>query len=379
MGNIKLDIDNGTIGTGTPLGIGINTTPIDLKWTCNECDEIIFNPEIVCSPHFFNCELCPDDIRTYERPWVPGDCLYFQLQNQNTLNAPNPISLANYIGLPFPKIPYGWHHSTLNPTQWTIRATMVDACTDVDVNDTYFEPLISEACVGLVQDVSLSYKGYPQQAWYRWVQNLKICMDPAKLTNIPDVFYMKFIVKKWGSGSSTYYSQPFRKVTCENTITLEGIYDRTDCLGFIYGDLLFRGATYINPNQPPINLDANCLMGVYNSGYSNIIRLTGECYYNGETISRETPYRQKASTTVRSYKSYRNIYKPVPPYIAAEIARNLEGKYALLTGAIMEKATLRVKLEGSLQKNWDMGRYWYPDFELTSFECVQDMNCGITY
>ena len=376
MANIDLNIDTGGV-TNVPDDSGVIDVviPIDIKTICNDCNINAFNPEIVCTTdEFFNCNTCGNDMRSYGRPWIEGDCIYFQLQNQDTLNGPNAISFAQWNARATPRIKYGWYHTTLNPTNWTIKAEAYNACNDEKVPQADFESLYQQACVSLYQDMNASYKGYPAQAWYRWCQNLNICMNNLPV-NWPDEFYIKFIVKSHSNTNLVYYSQPFKKLTCGNSIQLEGAYTSPDCMGFNYSDPTQATGLKADIKKPPYNLDSNCLFTGRPGNYRNLIRLEGECWYSGETITRETPYRQQASTVVRKFSLYRVILKPVPPYIAKEIARDLEGKYAYIGGVTLESQPVRIQLPGTLTKNWEQGRYWYPDFEVQTFECVQDMNC----
>ena len=113
----------------------------DIVWqvpvtpNCGQLCEEIIQEEIICNQSdAWNNNLCPNDF-CYSAPVVPGDCLHFQFQFQNTRNAKTTISYLQFLQRPNPKIRYNWYHPTINPTDWTIRARMFNACTNAEYKD----------------------------------------------------------------------------------------------------------------------------------------------------------------------------------------------------------------------------------------------------
>ena len=335
--------------------------PIDIY--CNVCAPVTNNPGINClASDSWNCNLCGNDTK-YDQPYVIGDCINFQFQFQDTLNSANAISYAQYQALPNPKIPYGWYHSTYNPTNYTIRAYMIDACTDVAVETNDFEAMIQQACVYLFQDSKASYIGYPSQAWYRWGQNISIC--PSSAT--PNSFYLKFVVSNHANVTTEYFSDTYTLAGCgTSTMVIEGVYDTVDCRGFTYHDPSVIPTT--RSTTPPYSLASNCLYPNRSGNYRNAFRVQGISEYVGVNIEKNIPKRFCASVITTSYPIYRVRTKPVPPYMADRMKIAMEGKYSLID-------TIQVNNMAGIQRQNDVGRMWIMDFEVQGCQCVQDQNC----
>jgi len=240
---------------------------------------------------------------------------------------------------------------------------MYDACTDAQVDTETLEAMVQQACVYLFQDSKASYIGYPSQAWYRWGQNINICLTDQA----PATFYFKFTVTHSNSSQTDYFSDTYALANCGfPTMVIEGIYDTTDCRGFTYHD------PTVIPNTrstiPPYSLASNCLRTGRSGNYRNAFRVYGTSEYTGVNIEKTIPKRFCASVSTTSYPIYRVRTKPVPPFVADRMKYAMEGKYSLID-------SVQVNNMVGIQKSNETGRMWIMDFEVQGCQCVQDQNC----
>ena len=373
MAGIEEWISIGTgLGSGTAVNVGdfvstVNQTP------CEEvCDEII-QGEIICDlSDAWNNNLCSND-SCYNQPVVPGDCLSFQFQFQNTRNARNAISYQQWLQRPAPKIKYNWYHNTINPTDWTMKALLYDACTDQEfkVNGVnYADTMMEQAGIFLSLDRKASAKTLPINSWYRWTQNIRLCV-PATLPNgFPSQFYFKFQVREFTNMvTKNVYSQPYQIELCNNTILLGGLYTNKDCFGYDYSipttskvDPFTQviGSAFLYSNRP--------------AQYNNTHRLRGTSNYVGRLIEKDIPERQCLSIKTSVKEQYSLQIKPVPPYIAEIINNALSGQVAYITG-VPNYGTIEVQPNGGAIKNNDVSNMWVVDLVLNGCECLDYHQC----
>lgn len=341
------------------------------------CDEII-QEEIICNQNdAWNNNLCPNDL-CYSAPVVPGDCLHFQFQFQNTRNAKNSISYSQFLQRPTPKIGFNWYHPTLNPTDWTIRARMFNACTNQEykdpiTNNNYADIFMRQAGIFLSQDRKASSKTLPLNSWYRWVQNIQLCIPSTLPANFPGQFYFTFEVKNFANASSTVYTQLYEIDTCSNTVYLEGQYNIKDCFGYDYSQPK-ENSLYKEFSPFDQVLFSSALFNNIASNYRNAHRLRGTASYVGRMIEKDIPERQCLSIKTAIKEQYSIKLKPLPPYIAEIVNNNLSGKVAYLSG-VPGKGAIEIQPNGGAEKNNDISNMWVVDLIVNGCECLDYHQC----
>jgi len=370
------------IGTGIAVGAFDIVTPLGVNNPCDVCEEII-QDEIICNLNdAWNNNLCPNDF-CFNQPVVKGDCLSFQFQFQSTRNAPRPISVVP--NQPAPPIPFGWFHYQLNPTNFTIRARLFNACTGQEFTVTtptvhnFADDMIKEATIFLDLDRDASSRTLPYRAWYRWVQNINLCVPNTLPTNFPKQFYFVFTVTPNTGSAFNVYSQTYEIVRCENTILFEGVYSTTDCFGYTYSrpvdakeaaasasttrpfgvQVLAFNNLPIRPNNPTAQ-------------YRNLHRFYGNAEQVSLFIEKDIPERQCASIKTKTYPIFRIRLKPCPPYVAQIWNNNMSGSVGLLT---TDKPTIQVQPQSGADKNNDNSRMWIIDTELRGCDCLDYQQC----
>jgi hypothetical protein len=357
----------------------------DIVWqvpvtpNCGQLCEEIIQEEIICNQSdAWNNNLCPNDF-CYSAPVVPGDCLHFQFQFQNTRNAKTTISYLNFLQRPNPKIRYNWYHPTINPTDWTIRARMFNACTNQEykqptTNYNYADVFMRQAGIFLSQDRTASSKTLPINSWYRWTQNAQICIPSQLPANFPSQFYFTFEVKNFANASSTVYSQLYEIDTCSNTIYLEGAYSLKDCFGYDYS--IPTDNLLLERNFSPFQqvLWSSALFPNISNQYRNAHRLRGTASYVGRMIEKDIPERQCLSIKTSIKEQYNVKLKPIPPYVAEIVNNNLSGKVAYLSG-VPGKGAIEVQPNGGAEKANDISNMWVVDLTLNGCECLDYHQC----
>ena len=380
MGIIRV-IDTGIpIGSGTAIGVNNSVWNVNQVPCGNFCDYLIQN-EVVCTQtEMWNNNLCGNDV-CYTNPVVAGDCLYFQFQFQNTRNAPNAISYQQFLQRTNPKIPYGWYHNSINPTDWTIRARMWDNCTSppTEYKPTgginYADTMTQQASVFLSQNRVASAKTLPINSFYRWTQNIQFCLPSTIPAGFPKEFFFTFEVRGNVGGTSlgSVYSQIFELNKCKDTIQLEGLYTLTDCFGYDYSIPPENSGQPI-PNPLLQVLASKNLYANRPAGYRNIHRFPGSAEYTGRLIEKDIPERQCLSIKTSVRDQYRVRTLPLPPYMAEIFNNNLSGRVAYLTG-VYGSGTIDVQPNGGITKDTEITRMWTPDVVLNGCECLDFHQC----
>lgn len=374
--NITTNTNYGTVGY--PVSLSPNC-----DYPCNTTN-LIHPPGYICSPtDSWNCNLCGND-SSYFNPIAAGDTLYFQLQIQNNKNYSSGVKFkgpgANYFSLPStPRIKYGWYHHSQNPSYQTIRAQIFDACTDTEYKKSgdsfnYIDTITDQASVMLVQDVKASAKMLPTNAQYKWVQNLQITL-PATLPNdFPNVFYIKFTIKDYSNGTSELYTEPYKVVNCLDTVLIEGVYGKEDCLFMTY-----QAGMNLKPNQDmnpvPYVLDALYLYPnrPITAAYRNLFRIPGSIVKSGVNITKDIPERSCEATKISYQQLYRLRTTQLPPYIADRIGIVFAGKTGYLTTDKL--GTIQFPNAGRLEKNNEKSNMWIVDTELMGCICLDYHQC----
>jgi hypothetical protein len=373
------------IGTGVPVNVDGIVVPLGVNNPCNVCEPII-QDEIICNlTDAWNLNLCPNDF-CFNQPVAKGDCLSFQFQYQNTRNAPRPIGI--YATQTTPNfIPFGWYHYALNPTNFTIRARLFNACTNLEFTvatpspHNYADDMIQQATVFLDLDRDASSRTLPNQAWYRWVQNINLCLPTTLPANFPSQFYFMFTVTPNSGSAFNIFSQTYEVARCENTIQFEGVYSTTDCFGYTYSNPTIKDPTNTNFGEqkvfPAQVLAVNNLVGTRNSSgatYRNLHRFYGNVEQVGHFIEKDIPERQCFSIKTKTYPLFRVRLKPCPPYVAQIWNNNMSGSVALLTG-LGNAPTIQVQPQAGADKNNDNSNMWIIDTELRGCDCLDYQQC----
>jgi hypothetical protein len=373
------------IGTGVPVNVDGIVVPLGVNNPCDVCEPII-QDEIICNlTDAWNLNLCPNDF-CFNQPVAKGDCLSFQFQYQNTRNAPRPVSIFSTQNTPN-FINFGWYHYALNPTNFTIRARLFNACTGLEFTvptptvHNYADDMIQQATVFLDLDRDASSRTLPNQAWYRWVQNINLCLPNTLPTGFPTQFYFMFTITPNSGSPFNIFSQTYEVARCENTIQFEGVYSTTDCFGYTYSNPTIKDPTNTNFGEqkvfPAQVLAVNNLIGTRNSSgavYRNLHRFYGNVEQVGHFIEKDIPERQCFSIKTKTYPLFRVRLKPCPPYVAQIWNNNMSGSVALLTG-LGNAPTIQVQPQSGADKNNDNSNMWIIDTELRGCDCLDYQQC----
>lgn len=369
---------------GTPSDASDIITPVDVLPVCDECESVAMLPNILCPDEVDWCcltsgtnevgepgNVCGDI--PYCQPVVDGQCLNFQFQFQNTLNRRKPISWAQWLSSP-QTIQYGWYHPSTNPTNWTIRMRIIDANGNEVPNP---ESYIQQASVYLLRDDNAS-TGFPLQAWYRWVQQIQICL-PSRGTFATDNFYIEFEVRDfgWTTGDGTKYrTEQYCYHECEDDCdkpltTIEGVWDEIDCWGQYYG-LLKPALSQIKYNGteiPPRVLSATFMYSNRPSQHRHTVVIQATFRLDGFEISKEIPDGQCIATQTTSNATYHlkgNVQ--FPPYMARLLGNAFSAQQTVINNNVQVHAT-------GLNRNDSVGSMFEIDENLTGCPCVIDLSC----
>jgi hypothetical protein len=370
-------------GVTTPLGVFDLTNPLGVNNPCGVCDPII-QDEIICELNdAWNNNLCANDF-CFNQPIVPGDCMYFQFQFQNTRNGRRAVPVLP--NQPIINIPYGWYHYSLNPTNFTIRARLFNACTNQEFTistptvHNYADDIIQQATVFLDLDRDASSRTLPNMAYYRWVQNINMCLPATLPANFPKQFYFMFTITPNTGSPFSIFSQTYEIVRCEGTIQLEGIYSTKDCFGYSYSNPSFwanidnvSGNNFGQQVLTYNNLIAN-LKNLDGAQYRNLHRFYGNAEQTGHFIEKEIPERQCNAIKTKTYPVFRIRLKPAPPYVAEIFNNNISGNLGWLTG-VGDKPSIRVQPQSGADKNNDNSKMWIIDTELKGCDCLDYQQC----
>jgi hypothetical protein len=374
------DSDLGTpigIGVGTPTGVDDIIIPVDINPDCLECDPVAYLPDILCPGEDSWCCDIPNEANTggdscgnlkYCQPVVQGQCLYFQFQFQNTLNGKKPVSFQYWL-INNQTIPYNWYHATLNPINWTIKAEIINAGTGASIDAS---PYIAQASVYLRRDDNASI-GMPQQAWYRWHQQIQICL-PDESTMGTNEFYLKFTVKNFAGNSTEYRSESYcyfdQCNPCDDLLTIEGLWNSIDCWGQNY--LTIKDNTsaphYNGSEVPPVLLFWSHLFNK-TSQHRHIVVLKGHVRLTDADINKEIPDDECQAIEVRTTRNYQ-VYSNelLPPYVAEQLINALGAQQSLINGSILANAD-------GLSRNSDVGDMFQLDQVLSGCPCVIKREC----
>jgi hypothetical protein len=260
----------------------------------------------------YNCNLGAND-KMYSNLVADGDTINLHFQFPDYVSADNENPTA------------GWKHDAVS---WYISIEILN------VDGTVIESDMNNF-VGLYS-AAWSERGFSFQniqVNYTW----------------PDCFYFRIKVKgEDGSTLTTYYTEPFKLVDCQNTILLSGDYTRFDNFNFFYG-----------------GGDANIGNAVL--GHTLQIRVEGELINEAVNISQT----QTGTFTIASKQNevYTLRLAPVPPYQAKRIANVLSAPTFTVDGIEFIRAK-------GIQKNNPDGNMWIIETELERDNTELTFDCN---
>lgn len=259
----------------------------------------------------------------YLQPILEGDVIRLQYQLPDTLND---------FDTPAPT--HGW-----KITPATVNWLIGIEATDINGNVLAI-PFV---------DFALKYYVAGDGEGNRW-QGIEI--DSSVL---PRCFAFK-ITLNTVSGEEVFYSNPYEKVICANTILIEGLYPNgdSDCSGNLY------------LADTSVSTEGITVLGTYFT-YSNQRRVRGQFYLNAMNVtSVNLPTGISAKKT--SFSRYKLSTERIPDYVALDIMNSLKAQYVLIDGD-------SYRFESTIERNLDTGTMWIIDTEVLGYECSQKFNC----
>lgn len=293
--------------------------------------EVVFGPngDIQCWAGFDRYSVANLQAFCTPQPYLPSGCeaadlLYFQFRYPDKLN--------DWDNSPMGGSGYGW---ALRPVgnwlvTWAIHP-LQGFCQDTDKRRATVQ----------------SYVGADERG--RHYQGIVI--NPAYL---PEEFYLSFTFNDPDTGPYTVYTEPYRKVQCEKTLLMEGLYNTQgkaafDCRGNYYG----LPTRYLgSPFQ-----------------YRNSVRLPAEFVWIMFGVEVERPNRLN-TTKITNKDVYRLRSRMLPPYVARQVETVIQSKALIVNG-------YEYTFSGDVERNNDTSNMWALDLRLEEVtECYERIyNC----
>ena len=169
----------------------------------------------------------------------------------------------------------------------------------------------------------------------------QIVIDP---TLLPPIFYLKFTFNVGHCRTLSFYTEPYQKISCEQTMLIEGEYSSIgrgskDCLGYYYGDVRYS-------DYPSFR-------------HINQYRIPGSIEHDAVLIERKEIHNIKTLTTatVSNTDTYRLRTDPIPPYVFERLRTLLLAKNMFVNDETFLFA-------GDLNKDNETGRMWIIDTKI---------------
>jgi hypothetical protein len=279
----------------------------------------------------WNCNHCANDSEYYQ-PFDSTDYLYLQTWFVDNIST-NPL-LPNA----------GWYTSNTNGY---IRVRLYELNGQLISEDP--TDFVVMSCCGSIDNLSF--------------QNLMIDPNTNKLSSY-DCFYLEYEVRLTANTSEYFVSEPYKRVNCEETFTIQGQFNGFDSVCNYY-DLTEQYATYdyqtnVNHfNFPYAHIDKYRVLGAYElTGTSNTCNL----------LEDGTMSKVKASTLRNNI--YQLITRPIPPYVAEKMLNSATG-YSFIIDDCIECIC-----HAGFKKNNDVGTMWHIDTEIEQISSqVNHFNC----
>ena len=301
---------------------------------CNNCDLVINDGRLNCNcDESWNCNLCGNDL-PYWNTVNFNDQIYFQFQQPDTFNGNDPETPGSF----------GWGTFA--------KFEIYRCCDDTIIEGDGFE---SAAFVGLFE--MTNYKG---DSTFQNIQ--QICFDVNTIIdqgfgdfNSGHCFYFKFFFATSNDPENPDYSEicsePYKLNYCsDKTVLLEGDFGKgKDCFGYFYGGTVWNVGGYFQ--------------------YINQYRVRGVIEQTSTTIEKETVTRQLKAVNSQKCEDYTFNTYGVPEEIANLIAEILNARTIFGDGK-------EYQINGSIDKNNEIGSQWFLEVNLRRCDCFKDYSCN---
>ncbi len=264
--------------------------------------------------NLWNFSHCPSD-KDYCQPFVKGDIIYKQFFNPRNYYSHSYIHLINAAT--------GEDVSTyVNPLSYE---------QGYDKNDNLFTNLMIDTTS--IEDVSCFYfKIVAFKCKFKEPSEITAFNDCVK--DLKDLGYTTLqaqeicLTDMCSESMDVIYSEPYCKVTCQNTILVEGYYPNYDCNGNFYGK--FTSGSTTNSFKPQI-------------------RLMGSVDPNQFDIEETLTNRKRISA--RKIETFQFRTKRIPYYVAEQLSNIFASKTVTVDGTEYLRAI-------NITKNNDEGTMW---------------------
>jgi hypothetical protein len=290
-----------------------NIRYVTINRSCNEPQEWRYDE--------WNCNYCGND-HEYYQPYNDTDIIYIQSWFKDVVSADPSSPTA------------GWYDASIN--DWYIRARIRDY-SGVLITETPSEFILAGG-VGYVDNKSF--------------QNIQIDPNTEAMAGV-DCFYVEFEVITTPAVGSTeaeveiYRTEPYKRITCEQSFLIEGIFTSFDSICNFYDISTNMYVPGTDENQWLKHRDRYRVLGNYEFvGTSNTCNLVGDGTQS-----------QDKSGTIRK-NVYRLRTRGIPPYVAERMANSITGDYFVIDDCIS------VICHGGLEKNNELGTMWYIDTQI---------------
>lgn len=328
-----------------------------------DCPSLIVNNGLnLCdTDDSWNCNLCGNDL-PYSNLVVPGDPLQFQFQQPDLINGNDPN--------------FDWENSAVGwGTSGLVTGYIHDCCTDEVLEigggpapiDEYFA---TKKMVGLY--ACKNYSGSITE--YTNIQQIEIntfALYSDLIQQFPNgggCFYIEWVFYPDDlSIQKKFYSEPFRFVTCEDTVMLEGHYP-------MFMDL--NNPATQGRGLPPCLKDC---FGQYYALPSN---------WNGDRFAFRQFYRVPGVFEPVSFE----IQKEFVGSFLSSTSVNINENWILKTGRLPYRAARLVTSilaaqetfvdgkqwtgDGEINKNNDVGNQWFIEATLKRVNCSKSYSCN---
>lgn len=281
-----------------------------------ECENTLIQNNLA---DLWNNNLCAQD-EAYCQPWIAGDKIYFQYRNDRDESFSKIIKIINQENGQI--IPNSGLDADNNP--YTIITTEEGQ----DINDTSY------------LNVIIDTTNIPVCCFYLRISLFFCEPDPALLSDcissgvaggktLEQATYDCMVDLCNEENIVEIFSEPYCKVTCENTVLITGTYPKYDC------DLNYYGI---------FNDDY-----MDNNSFTISVRVPGEIVQENYNITENIVNDDKTSSKMQS--GYRLMTPKIPPYVANQIANAFNAQHLYVDGVEYKRGV-------SIEKNNDQGFMW---------------------
>lgn len=179
-------------------------------------------------------------------------------------------------------------------------------------------------------------------------QNLTVNIDDIPLS----CFYFKFSVMGQDSEVFEFFTEPFKKITCEKTVLIESTYRAKDNFGYYHG----APTAYLGNSDDPFTIK---------------FRIEAELLQESGDIQRKeikNEFGRSMVVSTNTLELWKLRCRPMPPYMANRLINAFAGETIKVEGIEFIRAK-------NVNKNNDVSRMWIPEIDLEKekdqirFEC----------